>query len=150
MNLLERSEAQVRRIEGGLKPEAVFHDIFWSVPFHKAEIEDPLGFELAHTSGTSAEAVSEPGKFSESGEFENLQASGSANVPRRADCRMRRSWMTAENRGRAGASARRGSLLLGHDATSIIGAMCVAEMDAWRQDAGATRGEARNDRRNRD
>ena len=111
MNLLEGSEAQVRGLEGGLKPAAVFPDIFWVVPFHKAEVEDALGFELAYTLGTSAEAVSEPGKFSESGEFENLQASGSANVPRGGDCRMHRSGMTAESRGRSGARARRGSFL---------------------------------------
>ena len=112
MQLLERSEPQLHGVEGGLKSAAVLHDIFWGIPFHKAEIEDLFGFELADTSGTSAEAVSEPGKLSESDEFENLQASGSANAPRGADCRMRRSGMTAENRGWVQARAGRGSFLL--------------------------------------
>jgi len=76
--------------EGRLKEAAIFEDVFAGVPFHKAEVEEFFGFEGAYTAGPCAEAVNEPGKLAEGGEFENLQAARRAEMPRRSNAGARR------------------------------------------------------------
>ena len=73
-----------------MKQTAVFEDVFPSVPFHEAEIEDFFGFERANSAGAGAEAVDEPGKLEKRGEFKNLQAAGLAKAPGRGNARHRR------------------------------------------------------------
>jgi holo-[acyl-carrier protein] synthase len=99
-----------------LKETAIFEDVFASVPFHKAEIQDLFGFEGAGPAGAGAEAVDEPGELAEWGEFENLQAAAFTDAPRRGNAGRRR------RRGRrlARAATLQRSFSGSHNQTSII------------------------------
>jgi len=72
MDLFEGDEWEFLSAEGSLKFLAVFEDVFAGVPFGEAEVEYALAVEVGDTAGGGAEAVEEPGKFSEGVEFEDF------------------------------------------------------------------------------
>ena len=79
MDLLEGSELEIRRAEGGLEAAAVFEDVFFGVPVGEAEIEDFFAFLVRNATGLGAEAVDEPREFGKSGDLQDLHA---ADFPR--------------------------------------------------------------------
>ena len=68
-------------VEGGLEATAILDDVFTRIPFHKAKVEHFFGVERAEATGAGAEAVNEPGEFSEWREFQDLQAAGFTKAP---------------------------------------------------------------------
>ncbi len=58
--------------EGGLEFFAIFDDVFASVPFGDAEVEDVLAAEIRDTAGARAETVEEPREFGEGFKLEDL------------------------------------------------------------------------------
>lgn len=116
VDLLERNEFKMGSAERGLKEAAIFQDVFVGVPFHEAEIEDFFGFERAYAARACAEAVNEPGKLEQRGEFENLQAAALAEAPWRRNAGYRRLW----RRGLARPATPQRSFSCSHNQTSII------------------------------
>jgi len=102
-----------------LKAAAVFPDVFFGVPFSEPEIEDSFGFLIADAAGLGAEAVDEPGKFSEGGHFQDLHAADCAYGPRSSG--------PGGCAGFADAALCRYCLRGSHKSTSIIGVGCRAE-----------------------
>ena len=48
---------EIASAQGRLKAAAIFKDVFASIPFHKAEVEDLFGFERADAARAGAETV---------------------------------------------------------------------------------------------
>ncbi len=72
VDLFEDDERKFWDAEGGLEFFAIFDDVFASVPFGQAEVEDALAIEMGDAAGSGAEAVEKPGEFLEGVELENL------------------------------------------------------------------------------
>jgi len=62
--------------EGGLEAAAIFEDVFASVRFGEAEVEDFFVAEHGDAAWAGAEAVDEPGEFGEGGDLEDAEAVG--------------------------------------------------------------------------
>jgi hypothetical protein len=92
VDLLERNEFEIGGTEGGLKEAAIFEDVFASVPFRKADIEDSFGFEGTDAAGAGAKAVNEPWELAKRGELEKLQALSFAEAPRLTNAGDRTCW----------------------------------------------------------
>jgi hypothetical protein len=90
VNLFQGHELKLVRAKNGLKKAAVFDDIFAGVPFHEAEVQNLLGFELADATWAGTETVDEPRDSGERGEFEDLQAARTAETPGRGYAEGRR------------------------------------------------------------
>ncbi len=71
MDLLERDELKIGRLEGGLEAAAVFEDVFLGVPFGETEVENFFAVLIRDTARLGAETMDEPGKFGECGHLEN-------------------------------------------------------------------------------
>ena len=63
MDLFQRDKFEVRCVEDGLEQAAVLEDVFLSVPFGEAQIEDFFGVLMGDAAGLGAETVNEPGKL---------------------------------------------------------------------------------------
>jgi len=81
VDLLESREVEIRGAQSGLKFASIGEDVFASVPFHEAEVQDLFGFESTCAAGAGAEGVDKPGEFAEGSEFEELEALGFAEAP---------------------------------------------------------------------
>jgi len=120
-----------------LKQAPIFEDVFPRVPLHKAEIEDPFGFEGADTAGASAEAVYEPRQLAEGVEFENPQAARLAETPWRRNARHRR----FRRRWLARATTLQRSFSGSHNQTSIIATAGTEKSRKRRPDGNGRTGE---------
>src|SRR5260370_8549757 len=99
MDLLERSEFEVRCAEGGLEAAAILEDVFFAVPFGETEIENFFAVQEADAARASAEAVDEPGEFCERGHLQDLDAADFAFDPVRGGSGGRDRWECLRNRG---------------------------------------------------
>ena len=63
MDLFQRDEFEVRCVEDGLEQAAVLEDVFLSVPFGEAQIEDFFGVLMGDAAGLGAETVNKPGEL---------------------------------------------------------------------------------------
>ena len=81
MDLFQRDEFEVRCVEDGLEQAAVLEDVFLSVPFGEAQIENLFAVLIRNTAALGAEAVHEPGELCERGYLEDSYAADGALGP---------------------------------------------------------------------
>lgn len=134
VDLLERGEFEILRVDRGLEEAAIFEDVFARVPLHEAEVEDFFGFESTDAAGARAEAVDEPGDLAKSVEFENLEFTGGAQAPGSGDAGSRGFRVRAGPlaTGRAAFAGAQRWLSLVHNLISIIATEDAAKNAAAR------------------
>ena len=101
-----------------MEAAAVFEDVFLAIPFGETEIEN--FFAVGDTTGLSAEAVDEPGKFCECGHLQDSNASDVAFRPVRAGSAGRDRECLSGLGVLADAALCRSCYRGGHNLTSII------------------------------
>jgi hypothetical protein len=63
MDLFQRDEVKIGRVQDGLEEAAVFENVFSTVPFSETEVENFFIVQKTDAAGASAEAVDEPGEL---------------------------------------------------------------------------------------
>ena len=81
MKLREGDEREGICPESGLEEATIFENFFARVPLGEAKVQDPRPVQEAFATDTRAEAVDQPGEFSEGANLEGAKATRNAFGP---------------------------------------------------------------------